>query len=216
MPSISGAIVSSTLLTARLTPLPPYRCVSPSRSSSASRLPVEAPEGTAARPQAPDSSWTSASTVGYPRESRISRAYTPVIADTSGSPLVDEVGQRGDRPGGGAQRRQRDLGVLDERASVPARSLEAVHGGIGRLLLALIAAGGLAELFEAALDVEDIIHDLEREAERLAGARDRLERVGLRSGQHGAHAEGRADERSGLVRVDVIERLGAHRLALGL
>ena len=73
MPSISGAIVSSTLLTARDTPFPPYRWVSPSRSSTASRLPVDAPEGTAARPHAPDSSCTSTSTVGLPRESRISR-----------------------------------------------------------------------------------------------------------------------------------------------
>src|SRR3989442_566939 len=216
MPSIWGAIVPWTLLTARLTLLPPYRCVSPSLSSSASRLPVEAPEGTAARPHAPDSSWTSASTVGYPRESRISRAYTPVIADTSGPPFVDEVGQRGDGPGGGPQRHQRDFGVLDELPSAPARGLEAVQGGIGRLLLALIAAGGLAELFEAALDVEDIIHDLERDPERLAGACDGLESVGLRTGQHGAHAQRRPDERGRLARVDVIERLGADRLALGL
>jgi len=99
---------------------------------------------------------------------------------------------------------------------VPARSLEAVHGGIGRLLLALIAAGGLAELFEAALDVEDIIHDLEGEPERLAGARDGLERVRLRPGQHGAHAQRGTDERGRLARVDVVECLGADRLALGL
>src|SRR5471032_2562329 len=45
----------------------------------ASRLPVEAPEGTAARPMTPDSSRTSASTVGLPRESRISRATTSTI-----------------------------------------------------------------------------------------------------------------------------------------
>ena len=41
---------------------------SPSRSRSASREPVEAPLGTAARPVAPLSSTTSASTVGLPRE----------------------------------------------------------------------------------------------------------------------------------------------------
>ena len=49
--------------------------MSPSRSSSASRVPVEAPDGTAARPTAPDSSVTSTSTVGLPRESRISRPW---------------------------------------------------------------------------------------------------------------------------------------------
>src|SRR5690606_31105781 len=45
----------------------------------ASRVPVEAPEGTAARPRVPSSSRTSASTVGLPRESRISRARIALI-----------------------------------------------------------------------------------------------------------------------------------------
>src|SRR5512140_3595240 len=45
----------------------------------ASRVPVDAPEGTAARPITPDSSSTSASTVGLPRESRISLATTSTI-----------------------------------------------------------------------------------------------------------------------------------------
>ena len=47
--------------------------LSPSRISRASRLPVDAPEGTAARAEMPLSSVTSTSTVGLPRESRISR-----------------------------------------------------------------------------------------------------------------------------------------------
>src|SRR5690606_37492220 len=46
----------------------------------ASRDPVEAPEGTEARPMAPDSSNTSHSTVGLPRESRISRPMISTIA----------------------------------------------------------------------------------------------------------------------------------------
>ncbi|CFN73728.1 Uncharacterised protein [Bordetella pertussis] len=54
--------------------------MSPSRSSMASREPVEAPEGTEARPIAPDSSSTSHSTVGLPRESRISRPMISTIA----------------------------------------------------------------------------------------------------------------------------------------
>ena len=52
---------------------------SPSRNSTASKLPVEAPEGTAARPRAPLASSTSTSTVGLPRESRICRPNTPRI-----------------------------------------------------------------------------------------------------------------------------------------
>src|SRR3954463_1830791 len=53
-------------------PLPRYRDLSPSRSSTASCSPVEAPLGTAARPMLPSARYTSASTVGFPRESRIS------------------------------------------------------------------------------------------------------------------------------------------------
>ena len=63
----------------------------PSRSSTASCTPVDAPEGTAARPTAPDSSSTSTSTVGLPRESRIWRAWTWAIALIRWSPWQVEV-----------------------------------------------------------------------------------------------------------------------------
>ena len=69
-----GAINSLTFLTAFNTPCPPKRVLSPSRSSTASRSPVEAPDGTIARPTAPPSVTTSHSTVGLPRESITSRA----------------------------------------------------------------------------------------------------------------------------------------------
>src|SRR6476646_8305522 len=72
-------MIRLTLPTAFRTPLPPYRAASPSRSSSASRSPVDAPDGTAARPNAPPSRVTSTSTVGFPRESRISRPCTWLI-----------------------------------------------------------------------------------------------------------------------------------------
>src|SRR5437868_12761954 len=70
----SGAMTSSTLLTALSTPLPRYRCRSPSRSSTASCVPVDAPLGTIAVPTAPPARNTSTQTVGSPRESRTSRA----------------------------------------------------------------------------------------------------------------------------------------------
>src|SRR5258706_9842776 len=79
-PRIASQISVFTWSTAFCTPLPKKRCGSPSRSSIASREPVEAPDGTAARPMAPDSTSTSASTVGLPRESRISRATTSTMA----------------------------------------------------------------------------------------------------------------------------------------
>ena len=68
------------LLTALVTPLPPYLLLSPSLSSTASFSPVEAPDGTAARPKLPSARTTSASTVGFPRESRISRPTTFTIS----------------------------------------------------------------------------------------------------------------------------------------
>ncbi len=74
MPRSFGAIVFSTFCTARRTPLPRYRSLSPSRNSIASCSPVLAPLGTAARPVVPSDRITSASMVGLPRLSRISRA----------------------------------------------------------------------------------------------------------------------------------------------
>ena len=71
-----GRAVEATFSHALRTPLPPKRFLSPSRSSRASCSPVEAPDGTAAMPTTPVSSVTSTSTVGFPRESRISRART--------------------------------------------------------------------------------------------------------------------------------------------
>src|SRR5690606_33402104 len=61
---------------------------SPSGSPTASWAPGEAPEGTAARPKAPDSSTTSTSTVGLPRESRISRATMSVMPLMPKSPQM--------------------------------------------------------------------------------------------------------------------------------
>src|SRR6266511_5531341 len=73
-----GPITSFTFFTASSTPLPPKRLLSPSRSSTASCSPVEAPLGTAAVPLAPLARETSVSTVGLPRLSRISRACTEI------------------------------------------------------------------------------------------------------------------------------------------
>src|SRR3954454_10654159 len=80
-PPSSGPMTSRTPSTALVTPLPPYR-FPPSRSSTASKAPVEAPLGTAARAIVPSSRATSTSTVGFPRESRISRAPTASMLGT--------------------------------------------------------------------------------------------------------------------------------------
>ena len=73
-PRSRPAISPLTFPAAVSTPLPPYRPVSPSRSSTASRDPVEAPEGTPARAVVPSASCIVTASVGRPRESRISSA----------------------------------------------------------------------------------------------------------------------------------------------
>ena len=50
--------------------------MSPSLNSRASNTPVEAPEGAVPRPIVPSTRYTSASTVGFPLESRISLPTT--------------------------------------------------------------------------------------------------------------------------------------------
>ena len=76
MPFSTCAIVVLIFSTALDTPLPPKRPLSPSRSSSASNSPVDAPLGAAPLPMVPSVSQTSASTVGLPLESMISLPIT--------------------------------------------------------------------------------------------------------------------------------------------
>src|SRR5262249_55797911 len=118
-----------------------------------------------ARPKAPDSSHTSTSTVGLPRESRISRAWRERISDRGlGLALEDERREGPQRLGGRAQRRERVEGLADQATGFRPRVFESVNGGIGGLLLRLILPRRLAELLGGAGDVEDVVHDLKGEA----------------------------------------------------
>jgi hypothetical protein len=80
-----------------VTPLPrnalPPNADPPFRSSSAFRVPIEAPEGTAARPNAPGARRTSTSTVGLPRLSKIWRAWTrgPALAVPRNHPSSSDL-----------------------------------------------------------------------------------------------------------------------------
>ena len=116
----------------------------PSRSSSASRDPFDAPAGTIARPTAPPASATSASTVGRPRLSQTRRARTarmrqsaslrvavrlppssledvlsprsPVVLMVSSVPLARRRRRRrGARRAGAAARRRRAARARDRR-----------------------------------------------------------------------------------------------------
>ena len=79
IPTRPWAISRLTRRTAVITPLPFQSLSTWSRSSTASRLPVDAPEGTEARPAEPSSKVTAHSTVGLPRLSMICRACTDAI-----------------------------------------------------------------------------------------------------------------------------------------
>src|SRR3712207_1375854 len=120
--------------TAWVTPLPPYRSP-PSRSSTASKAPVEAPLGTAARAIVPSSRATSTSTVGFPRESRISRAPTASMLGTGASltsPAPRAVTPRSPvfRPTEQVRHAARHRGVTGDR-SLLLRSGEIGRSGYG-------------------------------------------------------------------------------------
>ena len=63
-----------TFSTAFKTPLPIYLDLSPSLNSTASKAPVEAPDGTSATPHEPSINSTVTCTVGFPLESKTSNA----------------------------------------------------------------------------------------------------------------------------------------------
>ena len=76
IPIIFLAIFLFTFSTAFSTPFPIYLVLSLSRNSTASKLPVDAPDGTIATPNEPSSNKTSTCTVGFPLESSTSNAFT--------------------------------------------------------------------------------------------------------------------------------------------
>ena len=80
IPSNFGAIIELTLSTAFRTPFPIYLDLSPSLNSTASKLPVDAPDGTIATPTEPSNVTTSTCTVGFPLESNTSSASTLSIS----------------------------------------------------------------------------------------------------------------------------------------
>src|SRR5947199_405392 len=125
IPSSRGPITSFTFVTALRTPLPRHRFWSPSRSSTASCSPVDASLGTAARPAEPLASVTSASMVGLPRLSRISRACTEMMVLMVAPTLAGAVPRVNARP----QREQRGAGALGEQLPV----VEGQAGGGNRL-----------------------------------------------------------------------------------
>src|SRR4029453_10821972 len=91
------------------------------------------------------------------------------ISDSAlGLSLEDEPRERAQRLGGRAEGGGGVEGLTDQAAGPGLRGVEAVDGGIRRLLLRLILARRLAELLRGAGNVEDVVDDLECGAEIAA------------------------------------------------
>lgn len=75
-PMIASLIFVLIFSTAFVTPFPKYLSLSPSLNSSASNSPVDAPLGAVPLATVPSTNVISASTVGFPLESRISLPTT--------------------------------------------------------------------------------------------------------------------------------------------
>src|SRR2546422_4606595 len=130
------------------------------------------------------------------------------MADTLALPLHHVVGEGEERRRPLPEHAEPLLGSVDQHLRLPPRGLAAVDSRIGRLLLALVAPGGLAQLLEAPFDVEEIIHDLEGEPEIAARLGDRRHGLRVAAREARAHAERRADEGGGLVAGGGLGRLG--------
>ena len=76
IPIIASLMIVLIFSTAFVTPFPRYLDLSPSLNSRASNSPVDAPLGAVPLPTVPSTRYTSASTVGFPLESKISRPTT--------------------------------------------------------------------------------------------------------------------------------------------
>src|SRR3954449_7862224 len=166
-PATASAISPLTWPTACVTPLPRY-WAPPSRSSVASNSPVDAPDGTAARPVAPERRASSTSTVGLPRESRIWRAWTRSMALMAvGSVLFLESGLRvvGDLGAGVEVVPARAVGLRE-----PLGGLDARAKPIGR--------GPQREL---RVDLE-LARDVDRGEEQVAGDLEPLVGIAARVG----------------------------------
>src|SRR6266850_1426722 len=122
----------------------------------------------------------------------------------SGLPFEDEAPEGANGLGARPQHAELLLRVADQERGAGPGGLDAVNRGIGRLLLDLVLARGLAELLGARDHVEDVVHDLEGESQIGARHAQRLHLSGVGPAEHRADAEGRADERARLVRVDVV------------
>ena len=79
-----------------------------------------------------------------------------------------------------------------------------------------IFARGLAERFARFLDVQNVVHDLKRQADVLAVARNGIELLFVGARVDRPHAHAGPQQRAGLGAMDGFEQLGVGRLSFAL
>src|SRR6185312_2453469 len=96
----------------------------------------------------------------------LSRADAGFASRRSMAAQRDPVGDFRQPAGAGAEGQERGMRLAAQRRGALARGVEAERGHVRRLATRGVLAGGLAERRRRALDVEDVVDDLEREAGR--------------------------------------------------
>ncbi|SBO42933.1 protein of unknown function [Cyanobium sp. NIES-981] len=97
-----------------------------------------------------------------------------------------------------------------------ARFVQTEQLGVGGLVGGEVLAGGLAEHLAAGRHVQDVVDDLEGQADAAGiGPQGREQRLGS-SGDQGAAEHAGPQQRTGLVQVDVLEGVEIHGLAFAL
>ena len=104
----------------------------------------------------------------------------------------DDRASRSRCPPSCARRRARRGRGCARRRPAPSSASRPKSGGVGRLAGGGVLAGRLAELGRRALDVEDVVDDLEGEADLAAEDADGLERRGIGAGHRRAGHGGRS------------------------
>src|SRR3546814_3975470 len=95
---------------------------------------------------------------------------------------------------------------LAERAQALVRGLHPDQRGEGGLVLLRVLAGGLAEGGAVAFDVEQVVADLEGQAERVGEAVEAFARPCVDAGRDRAQPHRCPQQRAGLERVQAFER----------
>src|SRR5690606_17593340 len=123
-----------------------------------------------------------------------------------------QPGQHAQLPGPAVEAGQRLLHRMAEGAQAFARGFDADQRRERGLVLFRVLAGGLAEGRAVALDVEQVVADLEGQAERVGEAVQALAGRRVDAGGNRAQAYRRAQQRAGLERVQALEFVGAQAL----